>query len=192
MIRWAAYFTPPGIATQLVNALPDIQPHDTLDLCAGSLQLLRAAHQRWPATQLVANDLHHTDHTAAAQDLSERHRRDGRLFAIDRFIRKDLVQLALANPPFGTRRAPRLPDHVLGLSDETLALLASRRIEWGMLAANALVVKPGGYIGCVLPATFLRGYATHPVRSWFRRYFVILTARQLPLKASPWRDVAVC
>jgi hypothetical protein len=189
MVRWDTYFTPPDVASVLVNALPDVRPDETLDLCAGGLQLLRAARKRWPATRLIANDLHHA---APARGVVDRNRRDGRLFAIDRFNNKNLVHLALANPPFGRRRAPRLPDHVNGLDDETLGILASPRIEWGMLAANALLVKPGGYLGCILPATFRRGSATQPIRDWFHRHFEILTAQRLPVGLSPWRDVWVC
>lgn len=159
--KWDRFYTPKQIATKIINLLDINPPNVVADICAGSGNLLEAAHDRWPESKLLAIDV---DFKAIENIKGKFKDIDAECFdAVDmqklnvffdnyvNYCRK--CDLVVANPPFGYFRnhidRTKTNNKILNiLSDEAKKL---NRIEAYMLISNILFLKPGGYFAAILP-----------------------------------------
>jgi hypothetical protein len=166
MRKWQTYFTPKRLADDLIDRIYVSTPRHIGDICAGSGNLLTAAASRWPAARLWGNDLYRSAPTHLELAWS---RRDGRLHAQSLREQGKSFDLIVGNPPFGQFRRPsRVSSDV---PSDVGKLLTHPRIEIGMTAASALLVRRSGVLATLVPDSVVAGPVAKALREWMGTMF---------------------
>ena len=142
---YSKFFTPPEIATALINEISIPNPSKTVDICCGSCNLLLAAKNKWVNTRLYGVDVaEQSVHKGVAFE-----KKDGRQFAIDHSHEFSLV---VANPPFGYVETKK---QFSDLFMDAFKNINTSRLEIEMMIANLRLLKPSGVLLIILPSSFV-------------------------------------
>ena len=151
---YSKFYTPPQIATLLVDRISVSSPNEVVDICCGSCNLLHAAKKRWNKAQLIGVDI---DQHASPDVIFTQ--MDGRKYATESRKKYSLV---LANPPFdfveSIREFPLLFQGVFSNYN-------TKRLENEMLIANLLLLQENGTLVIILPSTFVEATTNATIRS---------------------------
>ena len=164
-----AFFTPPQIASLMVDAFEITDAAIVIDPTAGDGALLRSAAYRWPNARLLGTDIDGT----RVQQLRERgyevesgdfldqhtaHRLAGR-------TRDAPSTSVLLNPPFSSRGATT---YTAGGSTGAVAITGSRAMAF-LLGASALVGERGQLVA-LLPAGVITSARDATGRDWLQEH----------------------
>lgn len=170
------FYTPPLLADALLQLLPKRKFENVIDICCGSWNLLRAAHELFSGASYLGVD---TDIEArnsclkGAKFLCE----DGRKFSCRIHKKYDLI---LSNPPFG-----HITEKERFYKDDKKCViqgLNNKRYENEMVLANLNLSKEKGVLLFILPSTFFEGVSYLQVRKELYRYFTIKSIIKLPME----------
>ncbi len=143
-VDYTKYYTPPEIATLLVNQLRVPHPEKIIDICCGSCNLLYAAKRKWPRARLVGVDL--VPNIQSDVDIKCL---DGRVFATSE---EEKFPLILANPPFEYLENRNVfPELYIGLPKGYTVT----RLEIEMLIANLRLLDNEGVLMIIMPSSFV-------------------------------------
>jgi len=186
--NWNEFYTPMTTAKNIIKLIPPRKRIKKIaDICAGSGNLLDAAHERWPASNFLAIDI---DSSVLSLSKSRNYNITTRCHdAIDfkklssyfNRSRKFMggCDLVVANPPFGYFRPKGYQDCLSSLSHPLDALCREAfnlgRIESMMLVSNILSLKVGGIFAAVLPESFFTSERWRNFRDIFLNdYFEVI------------------
>lgn len=160
---YSKFYTPPKIASSLINELSIQEPQKIVDICCGSCNLLFAAKNKWDNAKLYGVDI--SEHSSIEDVIFEK--KDGRQFAIEHPHEFSLV---VANPPFDyVENKKQFPDlFVKEFKDATTS-----RLEVEMLIANLKLLQPNGVLLVILPSSFVEAETHRKIRKIIaNNYFV--------------------
>jgi len=182
--NWSNFYTPLPVAKKMINLIPEIpDPVIIADICVGSGNLLKIAHERWPNSILLAIDL-----DIKAIDNFKLQFKESIVMNYDTLDFKkmsiflenfkktyDYCDLIVGNPPFGFYKnfAQNFQifeqNHLLHiLFDEANNL---KRIEAFMFISNILFLKPNGIFASIIPENFFSSERWKTYRKIFIKYF---------------------
>ena len=163
------FYTPPIIATLLINELNGSAPDTIIDICCGSCNLLYAAGKRWPNAKLYGVDIvkHDTPSVYFTQ-------MDGREFTV---MHSRKYELVLANPPFGFMEKEReFPNLYAGV----FSGLQTKRLENEMFLANLHLMQENGMLLIIVPSTFVEGISHKAIRKIIGKNYFVKSIIKLP------------
>jgi type I restriction enzyme M protein len=164
------FHTPPELANFLVSLLPNNQFSSVIDICCGSWNLLNATKIRWPEINIIGIDLDRKAGLEKPKDTLFK-LMDGRQYALYCIKNQRTFDLVVANPPFGKIDKKVL----LHFNNFPLCLnlkgFACLRIETEMMIANALLVRPGGFLVAIVPSSFVEAESFKELRINFAKEF---------------------
>lgn len=166
---YSKFYTPPEIATYLIDMLQINCPNEVIDICCGSCNLLYAAQKRWPSTRLFGIDVahHHPQHVIFKK-------MDGREYASKSSKRFSLI---LANPPFdflsGERNFP-------SLYADFFKDYKTSRLENEMFLANLILLQNQGTLLIILPNTLVDGASNKALRAIIGTNYYVKSIIRLP------------
>ncbi|MYM29031.1 methyltransferase [Duganella sp. CY15W] len=146
-----AHYTPPEIARKMLLELPlDFSPNTVADFACGDGALLLEAANRWPSSQLIANDIdtklikrlqrkHGNWITSTADFVSETSLKRSKIYPLQRS-----VDCILINPPFSEKGKARLTSSFFGSEVTTGSTMA-------FLLRALQFLAPNGYMVAILP-----------------------------------------
>lgn len=185
---WNSYYTPADVAQRMVQSIPLRIPKRAIDICAGEFNLLNAAKVKWPEVAILGVDIENPLSDISGTFIQS----EGREYALN-YLAKNapLFDIVLANPPFGKNRILSKFEESSNAIDSNLfdGMQYAKRIEVSMLVANAVLVRPGGYLSAILPATFLQGDAYKLMRQWLYANFTEVNLEALPSKAFDNKEI---
>ena len=152
---YSKFYTPPIIATALINELCISEPHKVIDICCGSCNLLLAAKKKWNKVLLYGVDLF--QNSSVKNVTFEKN--DGRKYAVDHSNEYELV---LANPPFDSVNSKRqFPD----LFVDEFKNITTSRLEIEMFIANLKLLQTGGVLLIIMPSSFVEAEKFRKIRA---------------------------
>lgn len=166
---YSKFYTPPHIASLLINQLKVNAPDVIIDICCGSYNLLNAANNRWRKSKLVGVDIvtHSNSNVLCIQS-------DGRKYAIEN---SNLYPLVLANPPFHfIEEKGVFPELYSGLP----CGFATSRLEIEMLLANLRLLKKDGTLLIIMPSTFVNADSNRKIRKYIASKYQVQQIISLP------------
>ena len=173
--NWSKYFTPLTISHNLVEQISESTPEHVVDICAGTGNLLSAAHKRWPDARLEGNDLY----KESGDQFDVWSQEDGRNFALKRHKIGKVYDLVIANPPFGKCVSNSQYATTYQIGREATHLINSSKMECAMTVASALLVGKNGILATIIPETIVLGETYLPLRQWLGRRFKKFEIQQL-------------
>lgn len=166
---YSKFYTPPKIASSLINELYIPEPQTIVDICCGSCNLLFAAKNKWINAKLYGVDV--SDHSSVEDVIFEK--KDGRQFAIEH---PNEFSLVLANPPFDyVKNKKQFPD----LFVDEFKEVSTSRLEIEMLIANLKLLQPNGVLLVILPSSFVEAETHRNIRKIIANKFYINTIIKL-------------
>ncbi|MDD3173086.1 MAG: N-6 DNA methylase [Herbinix sp.] len=166
---YSKFYTPPKIATLLVDQLKITSPSTIIDICCGSCNLLYAAKKRWKTAKLIGVDI--TEHYSQNVHCIKM---DGRKYAIEH---NQQYQLVLANPPFDfVAQKGEFPDLFQGVP----FVYTTSRLEIEMLFANLCLLNEGGILLIIMPSTFVNAVSNKKIRKYLGQEYHIQKIIKLP------------
>lgn len=171
-----SYNTPAKIAKILVDLLPDQEYENIIDICCGSWNLIRAAHERFFTGVYLGVDV--DEYCAESKpEYASFINQDGRIFALENKKKYDLV---LSNPPYGY-----LPEQDRMFTDLdgacVLKQLKRKRYECEMIQANLMLGNKETVFLFILPVTILEGSSFSRFRCEIKERYDILSITKLPM-----------
>ncbi len=167
---YSKFYTPPHIASLLIEQIKINAPEKIIDICCGSGNLLHEANKKWKKARLIGIDIkeHHLTNIDCIK-------MDGRKYAIEH---NNEYSLVVANPPF---------DHLEKRCEypELYKLLPSKyttsRLEIEMLAANLSLLNDDGTLLIIMPSTFVNAVTHRKIRKYLGNNYYIQKIIKLPL-----------
>ena len=151
---YSKFYTPPEIASALINELAISKPPKIVDICCGSCNLLFAAKKKWTEAILYGVDI--TDQSFSEKVVFEK--KDGRQFSIEHSHEFSLV---VANPPFDyVDTKKQFPELFVNEFEE----LYTSRLEIEMLIANIRLLQQDGVLLIILPSSFVEAETYEKIR----------------------------
>lgn len=188
------FFTSDSCSETLVAEI-DITPPDLIvDVGAGHGSLAIAAIRRWGEARMAL-----FDRDPLALDVLKRACPGAARFQADLLIHRlprnigqwlDKADVVLCNPPF--RRAPiEVADRWLAAADMPTYWPSriKKRAELVFFAHNLRLLRQGGELAMILPATFINGHEFEPFRAWLLHNLTVSKVIQLPTTAFSQADV---
>jgi len=179
------FYTPRELASFLIS-ICNINPISTVDICAGSWNLLTEAKRRWPNIEVVGVDI--------SSSVENTKICDGRLFSYDSVLQKRFYDLVVANPPFGYEKPSKeilnkINELVKGnnFSGNVLS-----RIEATMMIFNALLVKPDGLLAAIVPISLVNSETYKSLRVFLTQSYSLERIVYLPRSAFGSRQINTC
>jgi hypothetical protein len=196
------YYTPPEIGRRMLDQLPieHVEPDQRrfLDPSCGSGTLLLAANDRLMAS--------------LADDVDDRRRHE---YALERLIGADndpfaveLARLALFLQalPYGNGYRVEQQDALVATATETKATFTVSNPPWAykhqggereqradqFLRRLVARTEPGGFVACVLPASWLTDDTSRDSRGWLREQADIFEIWRLPTRSFRTSTMAPC
>lgn len=159
---YSKFYTPPEIATLLVDMLQISEPEKIVDICCGSCNLLYAAKKRWQKSTLHGVDIVELNSNEVFFK-----KMDGRDYALNHMKQFPLV---LANPPFDfVSKKGEFPSIFQGPFEN----YSSKRLEIEMLIANLLLLSNGGTLAIILPSSFVEASSYTKIRKIIAEHYYI-------------------
>lgn len=172
------YYTPTGLAKELIQLLPhSFKPSSVGDICCGTWNLLRIAHDAFPNASIVGVD---TDDNSSRGRIpfASFHKQDGRDFVAKMLEQNIRFDFLLSNPPFGA-----LSKKQKKYSIDTECITLQNRYESELLYANYLLLNDNGILLIILPVTYAKGMMYKKYRIWIAQHFDVLQIVSLPVDA---------
>ena len=166
---YSKFYTPPQIATLLVNRISISPPKEVVDICCGSCNLLHAAKKRWNSVELIGVDIDQQHFS----DINFK-QMDGRKYATENPKKYSLV---LANPPFDFVENPR--EFPL-LFQDVFSNYNTKRLENEMLIANLNLLHENGTLVIILPSTFVEATTNTIIRGIVGKNYYVREIIKLP------------
>lgn len=187
-----SYYTPIGLAEEIVKLLPRRKYNSVIDICCGTCNLLSAAKKEFPNANFYGVDI---DENIAeyifdgarftlgdGREFSDREKKVGRTY--------DVI---LSNPPFG-----KLEDSDVYWNkkreDKEYSSLRCKRYEAEMMLANIYLAHENSVLLFILPITFVTGEKYKEARRQIAETFAILEIIELPIntfKGNRLKTVAI-
>jgi len=181
------FYTPLGVAEQLLNLLPKRNYKKIIDICCGSWNLLCAAKEKYPNAKFTGVDI---DEEAGVNcfENAEFFTKDGRIFAVEEYKNNKVYELILSNPPFGyLDNSNRIFHNHQSLN--VLQNLNNKRYENEMLQANLLLSDNKSLMVFILPSTFVEGESNKKARSSIAKEYRIRKLVKLPIETFGKREI---
>lgn len=174
------YYTPFDIAKALVSIVPDKKYKSSIDICCGSWNLLRAAHERWPNMHLTGVDIDSSlkENININGDFINK---DGREYAMECLGKEITYDLVLANPPFNNLSDKK--DYNQKLLNGIFSDIRTYRLEVMMFIANLKILKKNGYLLIIIPSSIINGTNNLKLRTLLSSNYLINYIIKLPNKA---------
>jgi len=167
---YSKFYTPPEIASLLIEQLDGIEPDKIVDICCGSCNLLLAAKERWKNAILYGIDI------SDCKDKEVKFcRTDGRKYAIEH---PNEFSLVVANPPFDyLEQHMEYPE----LFEGVFKGVRVSRLEVEMLIANLLTLKDNGVLLIIMPSSFVEADSYIEIRRILAKHYFVKKIIKLPL-----------
>ncbi len=181
------FYTPLGVAEQLLNLLPKRKYNRIIDICCGSWNLLCAAKEKYPTARFTGVDI---DEEASMNCFANADffAKDGREFALEAYKDHSVYDLILSNPPFGyLKDTDRMFKN--SQSEYILQGLNNKRYENEMMQANLLLADNQSIMIFILPSTFVEGDNSIKVRCSIAKEYRIRKLVKLPLETFGCREI---
>jgi tRNA1(Val) A37 N6-methylase TrmN6 len=182
------YYTSEQFSTLLVDSINSVHAENVLDIGCGQASLLNAARRRWNKAKLIGYDIDSKNlHISGDNNL---HIEFGN--GLDSNLSKKIIDnfgyidISVANPPYVQ---VDVNSHILDiLKRSKLSECLPRNIkrlpaEIIFLAQNILVLKPGGELGAILPASIISGERWKGLREFLITEKSLSSVIQLPSNA---------
>lgn len=167
---YSKFYTPPKIASILIDELDITKPDKIVDICCGSCNLLFAAKARWNNAILYGVDI-----SECKDEKVNFCKSDGRKFAIEH---PNEFSLVVANPPFDyVERHMEYPELFEGVFEGTRV----SRLEVEMLMANLLTLKDNGVLLIIMPSSFVEADSYIAIRRILAKHYYVKNIIKLPL-----------
>jgi type I restriction enzyme M protein len=181
------YYTPEIFSTLLVESMISINADSILDIGCGQASLLSAARKRWNQAKLIGYDIDPKNYNVTGRNL---HIEFGNGFDAD-LSQKILdafghIDISVSNPPFTHVEINYEISQILKLSRLFECIPKSIKkipAEIVFLAQNILVLKTGGELGAILPASIISGEKWKGLREFLVTEKSLDKVIQLPNKA---------
>lgn len=167
---YSRFYTPPAIASFLIEQLQIEVPESAIDICCGSCNLLHAAKKKWKNIKVTGVDIikksTQSDKVLYLQE-------DGRKYAMNSNVKYSLV---LANPPF---------DYIKFNEYDMLYKIhnlknITKRLEIEMLLANLFLLEENGALLIIMPNTFIESERNKKLRKWLAENYYLQKIIKLP------------
>lgn len=177
MKDYSEYYTPLNIAKLLLNDCQIIKTGNTIDICCGSSNLLRAAHDINSNLNITGVDLYITH---CDDDLNcEYIECDGRAFAINSYHENKFYDLVLANPPFEMDKENSYFEEIC-ICDERFKEVKLINLLTEMILSNLLLLKNNSDLLMIVPSSVLFGSRFSSLRNFLIKYYSIKKIWNLP------------
>lgn len=181
------YYTPENFSTLLVSSMHSADAESVLDIGCGQASLLKAARNRWKNAKLIGYDIDPRNFNVVGSNL---HIEFGNGFDAD-LSRKIIdtfghIDISVANPPYISVEINRDISEILKRSRISECIpprLKKLPSEIVFLAQNMLVLKKGGELGAILPASIISGEKWKNLREFLITELSLNKVIQLPQKA---------
>lgn len=171
------YYTPLGLARQIMELIPQKQYTNAIDICCGSWNLLRAAKEKLPNLKCTGVDV--DNNVASFAGDSNFILCDGRSFALNEYEKNQRYDLVLSNPPFGSLEKRNRVFEECSINLPELSILHCR-YEHEMMLANVLLSNVDGVLVAILPITFVTGESSQKTRTRLATKFNLNAIIELP------------
>jgi type I restriction enzyme M protein len=170
-----------------VSQLQSKSVSNILDIGCGQAGLLNAASRRWSKAKLIGYDIDPLNYSINCNKLNLQYG-DG----LDPDLSKKIldtfgsVDVSVSNPPYLNVDYNKAVKKILrqaGLYDAIPAKLKVIPAELVFIAQNLLVLKKGGELGIILPASLVSGEKWKGVREYLLESYIISNSIQFPTTA---------
>lgn len=181
------YYTPKSYSTLLIENMHSISADSVLDIGCGQASLLNAASKRWRDAKLIGYDVDPKNINKAVANI---HLGFGNGFDPD--LSKKIIDtfghidISVANPPYTHVEVNSEITKILKLSELFQCIPRNTKkipAEIVFLAQNFLVLKEGGELGAILPASIVSGEKWKALREFLITEKSLSKVIQLPQKA---------
>lgn len=183
----AQYYTGDNFSNLLVSQLQSKAVSKVLDIGCGQAGLLNAASKRWSKAKLIGYDIDPLNYSISCNNLKLQYG-DG----LDPDLSSKIlgtfgnVDVSVSNPPYLNVDYNKNVKEILrqaGLFDAIPTKLKVIPAELVFIAQNLLVLKEGGELGVILPASLISGEKWKGVREYLLERYIISKSIQFPTTA---------
>jgi hypothetical protein len=184
MKDYSFFYTPKELSRLLIDECGIRIPNNIIDICAGSWNLLNAAHEKWPDAKITGVDIDKRSDKSIIQD--------GRAYTNEMLIRGQFFDLVVANPPFSYEKpGSKLIEMIYRNVQDNFQFngYILSRLESTMMLFNSFLVKNEGVLASIVPTSMINSETQEKLRIYLSRHFSIVKIIMLPSNAFNGRDI---
>ena len=183
----AQYYTTDNFSNLLISHLQSGSVSKILDIGCGQAGLLNAASKRWSKAKLIGYDIDPSNYSINSTKLNVQYGN-----GLDPDLSNKIlntfgnVDVSVSNPPFLNVDYNSNVKTILkksGLHDAISSRLKVIPVEIVFIAQNLMVIKDGGELGIILPASLVNGERWKGLRDYLLSNYSISNSIQFPTNA---------